>query len=287
LGRAGDFLETQKEIMSIFEAEREQILEHQNGFIILSDNFSHAGWALFNLGYPEQSEQRLATLLELARSTNHPFMLSESCICAAFSSWDRRQVQKTKKFALETISISRQHGYSFDLGGGLGLLGWALGQEGKLDEGINKIRQGLALVKECNSWLFYQHLLPLLADTYLKAGMAEEGLTVVDESLALIKESAFRVLEPEIYRLKGELLLLEKGNEPEAEGCFQRAIESAKAQKAKSWELRATMSLCRLWQKQGKGEQAKKLLSEIYGWFTEGFGYPDLQDAQALLESSK
>jgi predicted ATPase len=90
--------------------------------------------------------------------------------------------------------------------------------------------------------------------------------------------------EPEVHRLKGELLLVRGGAEPEAEKCFQRAIEVARRQQAKSWELRATMSLCRLWQKQGKQEQARQALTEIYSWFTEGFDTPDLREATALLE---
>ncbi len=285
LGRADDFLETQKGMTALFEAERECILENQNGFIILSDSLSHAAWALNHLGYPEQSEQRITALIELAKNKNHPFLKAEAYMCASFSFWSRRQVEKTQKFASETIAISRQHDYSYHLGSGLGVMGWAVGEEGKLDEGIEKIRQGLALLKDSNSRLIYQHLLVLLADTYLKAGMVDEGLTVIDESLALINKSAFKVIEPEICRLKGELLLLKEGLETGAEACFQRAIEVAKGQKAKSWELRATMSLCRLLKNQGKVEKARRRLSEIYNWFTEGFETPDLKEAKSLLEA--
>jgi predicted ATPase len=99
----------------------------------------------------------------------------------------------------------------------------------------------------------------------------------------VVEETGERYYEAEIHRLKGELLLMQ-GDEAEAETSFHKAIEVARRQSAKSWELRATVSLCRLWQKQGKVDEARQMLAEIYGWFTEGFDTPDLQEARALLE---
>ena len=135
-----------------------------------------------------------------------------------------------------------------------------------------------------------QHL-PLLAEAYRKAGRVSEGLAILDKALALIHATGFKIDEPEIHRLKGELLLMQGEAEPEAENRFQRAessfqhaIEVAHRQQAKSWELRATTSLCRLWQKQGKAEEARQMLDQIYGWFTEGFDTVDLRDAKSLLE---
>jgi predicted ATPase len=124
----------------------------------------------------------------------------------------------------------------------------------------------------------------LLAEAHRKAGMVSEGLAVVDKALELLQATGCRMDEPEVHRLKGELLLMQGEAEPDAEKCFQHAIEVAQQQQARSWELRATTSLCRLWQKQGKQEQARQVLTEIYDWFTEGFDTPDLQEARALLE---
>jgi predicted ATPase len=119
---------------------------------------------------------------------------------------------------------------------------------------------------------------------------SEEGLAVIAGAFALV-DKGVRVVEAELYRLKGTLTLQSKVQsampnvEAEAEGYFLKAIEIAQSQKAKSWELRAATSLARLWQRQGKRVEAHKLLSEVYNWFTEGFDTKDLQEAKALLDS--
>ena len=106
------------------------------------------------------------------------------------------------------------------------------------------------------------------------------------EALATIARSAVRWWEAELYRLKGELLLQHSAAQPEeAEACFQQALDIARRQQAKSLELRAAMSLSRLWQQQGKRDEARELLAPLYGWFTEGFDTADLQEAKALLEA--
>jgi adenylate cyclase len=160
-----------------------------------------------------------------------------------------------------------------------------LGEEGNLEEAITKIQHGQEILKTIGAWLPYTSDLRILARTYLNAEKKKEGLAVIDEALAKIGKMGGWDEEPELLRLQGELLLLEDGMETEAEACFQRAIDVAKAQKAKSWELRAIMSLCRLLQKQGKQKQARTQLSEVYNWFTEGFDTPDLIEAKSLLEA--
>jgi predicted ATPase len=119
---------------------------------------------------------------------------------------------------------------------------------------------------------------------------AEEGLTLVAEALAMVHQTGEWYYEAELYRLKGTLTLQSKVQDPkskveeEAEECFHKAIKIACSQQAKSFELRAVMSLSRLWQQQGKKGAARQLLAEVYGWFTEGFETKDLQEAKALLE---
>jgi predicted ATPase len=125
-----------------------------------------------------------------------------------------------------------------------------------------------------------------LAGAYGKMGQAEQGLTVLDGALATARRRGEHLYDAEIHRLRGELLLIRDGEEAEAraEACFLQAIEVARQQSAKSWELRATMSLCRLWQRQGRREKARQMLADIYRWVTEGFDTPDLLEAKALLE---
>jgi predicted ATPase len=126
--------------------------------------------------------------------------------------------------------------------------------------------------------------LALLAEACGKGGQGEEGLKVLAEALATLERTGERMYEAELYRLRGELMLAQSRIQKKAEECFHRAVAIAHRQQAKSLELRATMSLARLWQQQGKQNEARALLSEIYGWFTEGFETKDLQEAKALLE---
>jgi predicted ATPase len=123
----------------------------------------------------------------------------------------------------------------------------------------------------------------MLAEGLMQAGQIEEALATLSEAMEMANDSDERHCEAELYRLRGELLLVKDVDQAESEPLFWRAIEVARQQQAKSWELRATMSLCRLWQRQGKGREAHRMLAEIYGWFTEGFDTADLMEARALL----
>ena len=119
----------------------------------------------------------------------------------------------------------------------------------------------------------------------MKTGRLDDGLSALTEALAAADEHENHYYEAEMHRLKGELLLRQdNSNAAEAQNCFQRAIEIARKQSAKSWELRATMSLARLLAKQGNRDEARAMLAEIYNWFTEGFDTADLKDAKALLD---
>lgn len=128
------------------------------------------------------------------------------------------------------------------------------------------------------------YLLALLAEAHGTLGQPEGGLKVLTEALALVDKTGERWYEPELYRLKGILLLQQNSdNQGEPEACFHHAIAIAQSQQAKSWELRAATSLARLWQQQGKRAEARELLAPVYDWFTEGFDTADLQEAKALL----
>src|SRR5262249_19108297 len=128
------------------------------------------------------------------------------------------------------------------------------------------------------------HWLALLAEAYRRGGQAEAGLRMLAEALAAAHSTGERYYEAELYRLQGELLLLRSAAEhTEAETCCHQALDVARRQQAKGFELRAAMSLSRLWQGQGKRAEARELLAPIYGWFTEGFDTADLQEAKALL----
>ena len=180
--------------------------------------------------------------------------------------------------------------------------GWALAEQWQGKEGIAQIRQGLTAYRATGAEMAVPYFLALLAEAYGKVGEAEQGLAALVEALAQVEQTGERWYEAELYRLKGKLALQSRVQGPEsknpsplplapstqaeaaAEACFLKAIEIARKQQAKSWELRAVMSLSRLWHSQGKKDAGRKMLAEIYGWFTEGFDTKDLQEAKALIE---
>jgi predicted ATPase len=163
--------------------------------------------------------------------------------------------------------------------------------QGQEEAGIAQICQGLATWQILGAEAGRPCWLALLAESYGKADQAEEGLRVLAEALAAVQKRGERQWAAELYRLKGELLLRQAtglGLRPvpteAAEACFRQAIHIARRQRAKPLELQAVMRLSRLWQQQGKREEARQWLGEIYGWFAEGFDTADLREAKALLE---
>ena len=150
---------------------------------------------------------------------------------------------------------------------------------------IPQMRQGLAAWCATGAGVFRPHYLTLLSAVYGKAGLVEQEWTALTEALEIVKSTGERWWEAEIHRIKGELLLRRASPTEEVEDCFRQALAMAQHQQAKSLELRAAMSLARLWQQQGKRAEARELLAPIYGWFTEGFDTADLQEAKALLDA--
>jgi predicted ATPase len=184
------------------------------------------------------------------------------------------------------ITLSAERGFSFWPCLALIARGWAVAQQERGADGIAQIREGLATVRAGGTEIALPWGGAWLAEALGKAGQLQEGLNMLAEALAVASKNGDQMCEAEIYRRKGELLLASScaENRTEAESCFRRAIEIARRQQAKSWELRAVMSLSRLLQKQGKKDETRPLLAEIYGWFTEGFDTADLKDAKTLLE---
>jgi predicted ATPase len=196
----------------------------------------------------------------------------------------RRDVVATHAHAEALMALAHEQGFVLRFEQGRILRGWALAMQGDVGEGVAQIRQGLAAHQGIGPRLGQPYRLSLLAEAYGQAGQPEAGLRVLAEALMLVGTTEERLWEPELYRLKGTLLLqLPVPGVPQAEACFQQALDVACGQQARSLELRAAMSLSRLWQQQGKRHAAHDLLAPIYAWFTEGFDTPDLQEAQALL----
>jgi len=155
-------------------------------------------------------------------------------------------------------------------------------EQGQIKNGLIEMQDGIDAVQ---THLLQSYYLTLLAQAYEKTNQLEEGLHILAEALVHVQNNGERCYEAEIYRFKGQLLLQQSANnQNEAEICFRQAIAIVQSQSAKSWELRAATSLAHLWSSQGKRQEAQALLGDVYGWFTEGFGTADLQDARALLD---
>jgi predicted ATPase len=197
----------------------------------------------------------------------------------------RREVHATLKRAEAMIALSNEQGFPVWVMAGTKLRGWTLAMQGHPEEGIAQMRQVIANKSVGLDKSEWPMVYALLVEAYGAAGQVEEGLGIVAKALALVEKTGFRFYEAELLRLQGELLLKQAAPDvSHAETCFHRALDLARRQQAKSLELRTAISLCRLWQQQGKREEAYKLLAEIYGWFTEGFDTTDLKEARALLE---
>jgi predicted ATPase len=245
-------------------------------------------WNLWLLGYMDRALQRGYETLTLAQELSHPFRLAFALIYIVRVHQLRREVQTTREQAEALMGLGTEQGFTTATELGRFWKGWALAEEGQ-EEGIGRMQQGIAGFRATGT-LILSSFLGLLAESCGKGGRTEEGLAAVAEALALVDETGERFWEAELYRLKGTLTLQSKVQGPksyvekEAEECFHTAIEIARRQSAKSLELRAVMSLARLWQQQGNKAEAHQLLSEIYDWFTEGFATKDLQEAKALLD---
>ena len=246
---------------------------------------SFAAKSLWMLGYPEQALQRGREALALARELGHPASLAHAQLSVAILHQFRRDVSETLELAEALQGLAADQGLSFYLSGGSVLRGWALVARGSSKEGMALIRQGFDTGGATRAhWRAY--FLTLLAETCGKVGNITEGLTVLGEALTVVEETGICIYEPEMHRLKGEFLLaLDPEKAADAEACFRQAVAIARRHQAKSLELRATMSLARLWQQQGRGNEAHAALAAVYGTYTEGLTTPDLVDATAQLNS--
>jgi predicted ATPase/class 3 adenylate cyclase len=245
-----------------------------------------AALALWLLGYPDQAVASSQAALALAQQLAQPFSLAIAPYWAAVLHHLRREASLTQACAEAAITLATDLELPQVLAQAMPLRGWALAASGHGEEGRTQIQQGLAASRARRAARDRPYQLALLAEASAQVGHTAEGLEALDEALTTVAQSAARWWEAELYRLRGELLLQQTVAPPEEpEACFQQALAIARRQQAKSLELRAAMSLSRLWQQQGKRAEAYDLLAPIYGWFTKGFETADLREARALLEA--
>jgi predicted ATPase len=260
------------------------------------------------LGYLDQARQRAQEALALAREKRLPYSIVLALDAATVVSLNRGEFRTAHEGAEAIIALAHEQGFAYWLARGTMWKGLSLVAQGQEDEGFAQVRQGYMALLAVGSDIHKTFQSVPMAHAYGAAGQPEEGLKLLTEALAFVEKTGARCSEAEIYRGKGELTLqrgtrdwgLGAGSSPpqapslkpqvpseverEAEECFLKAIETARQQGAKALELQAALSLGRLWQHEGKRDQARQMLAEIYSWFTEGFDTADLREARALLK---
>jgi predicted ATPase len=246
---------------------------------------AYAARTLWLLGYPAQALVRVHEALALAHALSHPYSLTFAQATAAWVAQWRRDAPAVHAQAEAAIALATAQGFSTWAAMGMILRGWARAKQAQDEEGMVQIRQSIAARREARGVLNIPYYCTVLADVCAHLGHPVDGLQALAEAHTLVEQHEVRWWEAEVCRLRGVLLLLQPGTPlAEAEAWVRRALDVARRQEAKSLELRAAMSLARLWQQQGKQAEAHELLAPIYGWFTEGFDTADLQEAKALLD---
>jgi serine/threonine protein kinase/tetratricopeptide (TPR) repeat protein len=243
-------------------------------------------FCLWLLGYPDRALALAHEAVTLAEQTSHPFGLgaahhTTASVLAFFRDWQSSQKEFEKVFAL-----GEEHALGDMLKHATASHALNLAYQHPTEEALERAKQVIEALNAQGVMLARARYLARMGEVFWMAGRCAEGLAAIAEALALVERTGERVAEAEIWRVKGELLLKAAASnaQPEAERCYHQAIEIARQQHAKSWELRAAQSLARLWQRQGKTAAARQMLAEIYSWFTEGLGTADLKDARELLE---
>jgi len=247
---------------------------------------SHDAWALWRLGYPNQGLAQNDGVVTLAQQVAHLFSLSFVLAHSAMFHQCRREVRLVQERAEATSTLATAQGFPFWIAHGAILRGWALTHQAQAQEGIAQIEQGLTAWRATGAGILRPYFLALLAEAHGTQEEPEKGLAILTDALAHVDTTGERWYAPELYRLKGELLLQQSSdNQAEAETCFHHALDIARNQQAKSFELRTASSLSKLWHQQGKRQEAHDLLAPVYHWFTEGFDTADLNHAKALLDA--
>jgi tetratricopeptide (TPR) repeat protein len=249
---------------------------------------------LLRLGFPDQGRQCSEEALRWASQLSHPFSYIMALQIAADFRLACGDTQLSQDLAEHAIRLATELGLPNYVALGECDRGSALIAQGRAQEGIPPLRRGIDAAKALGTRIFLPDYLMKLGQAYVSLGQHEAAVAALSEALAeRASMGEHYEQDAEIYRVKGEILLAQGGYKLQAEGwrektkeaeeSFLQAIAIAQKQQAKSWELRATMSLARLWRQQGKQQEAHARLSEIYQWFTEGFDTKDLRNAKELL----
>jgi predicted ATPase len=241
--------------------------------------------AFWHLGFPDKALRLSDETLKLARSINQPFSLEYAFHHRAWLCQHCRMGIETQAAGDEQIRIATEQGFLFWHASGTLYVAGGLLLQGKLEQGLRLLQKGLEAYRSTGAELALPYYLSMLAEGCMRTSRFAEAREALNEALALVEKNDDRFQEAELHRLKGELLLAELGDQVAAAECFRQAVEIARHQQSKAWELRATKSLAQLWQNQGRREEAYRALSTVRGFFAEGLTTPDLVESAAVLGS--
>jgi predicted ATPase len=273
-----------EEGLVLYDPEHHRTKAARLGFDLSMACSSWLGLALWQGGFPGEALRHAEEALAAGRAALHPLSEAYGLNCAAMLHQWRGEARHCLERSEAALALATDQVLPFFAAIAMVLAGWALVKEGQTEKGASRLHAGLQAYRTPGGKVHGPHWLALLAEACLAAGRIEEGLSAVREALAETEETEARYYEAELNRLKGELLLASKEpDESAAQALFLKAIEIARAQQAKSWELRAAESLARLLAHQGRCEEARAVLAPVYGWFTEGFDTADLKEAKGLL----
>jgi predicted ATPase len=284
-GQLADARACHEKALSYDDRERTKFWRAYTGHNAGVTHRCYLALVLWHLGYPDQARQVDRAMRALARAIGHPFSLGHAVDFTALLCHYCRLGAEVREAAEEEVALAAEQG--FQLWHALGTLhrGAGILLEGRPAEALPLLLQGYSAFRATGAEVRVPCYLGMLGDAYTQLRRFEDAHKAVDEGLAVAEKNDDRCHEAELHRLQGELLLAASADQAAAEACFRQAIETAQRQQSKAWQLRATMSLARLWQRQGRRAEARAALAAVHGTYTEGFTTPDLVDAAALLDS--
>ena len=286
---AGDFAKARlhlEQAITLYDPAEHRSLATRFGQDAAVHSLSYRSLALCSLGYPDAAKVAIDQAISDAREIGQAATLMTALNNTGVTLICCRNYAAANAELGELVALADEKGALYWKVCGMASLGCLFAQTGKTSDAVRMLTSGITAYRSTGATLWAPFHLSNLATSHASLGQLEAAWRCVGEAMRAVATTKEKWFEAELHRIAGELLLLsQQPDETKAEEYFERALSVARAQQAKSWELRAAMSLARLWRDQGKVQQARELLAPVYGWFTEGFDTRDLKEAKALLDA--
>jgi len=271
--------------MALYDPAEHRPLATRFGQDVRVSILSYRSRALWLLGYPDAALADADHALNDAREIGHAVTLVYALFHASFPDIRCGKYPAANALVDELLALADEIGAKQWKVGGMLVRTWLFAVTGKTSDAVQMLTSGITAWRSTGSTVFMPWFLSLLARAYAGLSQFDDAWRCIGEAMTAVETTKEKWCEAEVHRVAGEIaLLLQEPDTAKAEAYFDRALAVARKQQAKSWELRAAMSMARLWRNQGKRDQARELFASVYGWFTEGFDTLDLKDAKALID---